>query len=211
MIKAVLFDVDGVLLDSFEANLDFFSNLMVKAGYQGPTREQYKKMFYLPMWDVIGVLTQSDSHDEIKRIWEMGRARDTFYDHNLLTLPEMAEEVIATLSASYRLGVVTGRIKESVFEFPALKALEESFSVVVSYEDTEHHKPHPEPLLLAAQRLNVSPSECIYIGDQETDMQAANAAGMKNILFSPSLNSANSIRATSFSQLSEIISRLNNI
>lgn len=210
MIKAVLFDVDGVLLDSFEANLDFFSNLMAKAGYQGPTREQYKNMFYLPMWDVIGALTQSDSHDEIKRIWEMGRARDTFYDHNLLALPERAKEVVAILSTAYQLGIVTGRIKESVFEFPALKELEGNFSVVVSYEDTKHHKPHPEPLLLAAQRLNLSPSECIYIGDQETDTQAADGAGMKHILYSSTLESENSIRATSFSQLFEIILRLSN-
>ncbi len=208
MIKAVLFDVDGVLLDSFEANLDFFQNLLAQAGYQGPTREQYSTMFHLPMWDVISILTKSPCEEEIKRIWEMGRGRDSFYDHNLLSLGRAAEEVIPSLSSLYQLGIVTGRIRESIYEFAKLKTLEPHFSVAISYEDTANHKPHPEPLLLASQRLNILPQECVYIGDQETDMTAADAAGMKRILYSTTQRSGGIVCATSFSQLHAIISRL---
>ena len=68
MVKAVIFDVDGVLLNSFEANLKFYQNLAHKIGVPLPTREQFQKLFHLSMYDVIKILTQSDSEDKIKRI-----------------------------------------------------------------------------------------------------------------------------------------------
>ena len=56
------------------------------------------------------------------------------------------------------------------------------FRTAVAYEDTTRHKPHPEPLLLAANRLKIKPSGTVYIGDAASDMEAAKAAGMKFIL-----------------------------
>lgn len=53
MIKAIIFDVDGVLFDSFEANFKFYEDLFNKAGYIPPTRKEYPKLFHLPMMDVI--------------------------------------------------------------------------------------------------------------------------------------------------------------
>ena len=60
MIKAVIFDIDGVLLDSFEANLKFFQDLMIKFGYLPPTKEEVPPIFHLNMWDAIRSLTKSD-------------------------------------------------------------------------------------------------------------------------------------------------------
>jgi len=49
---------------------------------------------------------------------------------------------------------------------------------IITYEETERHKPHPDPLLLAAQRLGLEPAACWYVGDSTHDMEAARAAGM---------------------------------
>lgn len=184
MIKAVIFDIDGVLLDSFEANLVFFQDLTNKAGYKPPTREEFQGMFHLNMWDAVKRMTGSDSEEEIRRIWEMGKRRDIKYPIELLTVPENCEATLMELSKNYTLGIVTSRIKESVFEAPELIALQHYFQVTVSYEDTEKHKPNPEPLLLCAKKLGVSPDESVYIGDVENDVIAAHAAGMKGIIFS---------------------------
>jgi HAD superfamily hydrolase (TIGR01549 family) len=99
-------------------------------------------------------------------------------------MPDGAAETIQALSKNYLLGIVTSRIQNSVWESPTLAKLKKYFRTAVAYEDTENHKPDPEPLLLAAKRLGVSADECVYIGDVENDIKAALAAGMKSILFS---------------------------
>lgn len=184
MIKAIIFDIDGVLLDSFEANLKFFQDLMIKTGYRPPTREEFITIFHLSMMDAIKELTKSDSGEEIKRIWEIGRSREVEYDVDLLKVPEGIGEVLEKLSKNYLLGIVTSRIKESVYESPKLAKLEKYFKGEVSYQDTKNHKPHPEPLLFAAEKLKVKPKECVYIGDVENDIKAARAAGMRIIIYS---------------------------
>ncbi len=211
MIKAVIFDIDGVLLDSFEANLKFFQTLMMKVGYPPPTRLGFAAVFHLNMMEVIKELTKSSSADEIKKIWELGRSREVEYDLDLLLTPDGAVEVIHRLSESYLLGIVTSRIRESVYEVPQLRKLEKYFKVVVSYQDTENHKPHPEPLLLAAQKLALKPEECIYIGDAESDVKAARAAGMKIIGFTKKqLNLADACTPT-FTMLPALISSLGSL
>src|SRR3989338_2220256 len=77
VVKSVIFDIDCVLLDSFEANLKFFQNLMKKTGYRPPTRKEFSALFHLSMMDTIRELTESISEEEIKKIWELGRSRKT--------------------------------------------------------------------------------------------------------------------------------------
>src|SRR3989304_7052157 len=110
MIKAVIFDIDGVLLDSFEANLKFFQDLMIKFGYPPPTKEEFPPIFHLNMWNAIRVLTKSDSEEEIKKIWEAGGSREIKYPTELLFMPESAEEEVKGLSKNYALAIVTNRI-----------------------------------------------------------------------------------------------------
>ena len=56
-----------------------------------------------------------------------------------------------------------------------------SASVVISGDTTPHAKPHPAPLLEAAKRLNIEPSRCVYVGDDERDIVAGHAANMKTV------------------------------
>lgn len=208
MIKTVIFDIDGVLLDSFEANLKFFQDLMTKTGYQPPSREEFPAFFHLSMYDAIKALTKTNSEEEINRIFEIGESREVDYDVNLLTIPDQAEEVIKTLNKDYLLGIVTSRIRSSVYEAPQLATLEKYFKVAVAYENTANHKPHPEPLILAASKLGVKPEECVYIGDVENDIIAARAAGMKVIIYSKNIFKEADAGTALFSQLPELIKNL---
>lgn len=208
MIKAVIFDVDGVLIDSFEANLKFFQGLMSANGYRPPTREEFPKLFHMNMHDVIKKMTQLENEKEIDRIWEMGRGRAIPYDLDLLKNPEGLEEVVKKLANKFLLGIVTSRIRESIYESPRLAKLQDYFEVEVSYQDTENHKPHPEPLFFAAQRLKAKPEECVYIGDVENDIKAAKAAGMKIIIYSKNEFEQADASTSSFRDLPKIINEL---
>ena len=208
MIKAVLFDVDGVLLDSFEANLKFYQDLMAASGYRPPTREEFTPLFHLPLWDEIKAFTKSVSEDEIKKIWDMGRTKQVPYPLEFLKMPNGAEETVKALAGAYALGMVTSRVQESIYSIPDLAKLRRYFQAVVAYQDTQLHKPNPEPLLLAAERLGVLPEESVYIGDVESDMQAAHAAGMQGILYATQTVPSADACTFLFSKIPELITSL---
>lgn len=81
MVKAVIFDIDGVLLDSWEANIKFYQLLFEKSGYKVPSRKQVEGIFHLPMMDAIRVLAKESSEDKGRTVWEMGKGEK--YDTRL--------------------------------------------------------------------------------------------------------------------------------
>ncbi len=206
MIKAIIFDVDGVLVDSFEANFKFFQELFTKTGYKPPTREEYKKLFAKSLKDVIQTVT-NESEEKVQEIWELGASRGVPHDVNLMKMPVDADKIIKQLSKSYQLGLVTSRIREYLFEAPQLAELKNYFKVAVTYEDTVKHKPDPEPLLLAVEQFGIKPDEAVYIGDADSDVKAARDAGMKIISFPKKLEGAD-LSFSNFSELQEVIQSL---
>lgn len=207
MIKAVLFDVDGTLLDSFEANIKFYHDLAIKTGYSPPSRERHAQTFHLTMREKIIDMTGLRDEQEIQRIVDIGKSNAMPYDHSLLKLANGAQETISALKRQYFLGIVTGRIKTNIFEFPDFEKLAHHFSTIVGYEDTERHKPHPDPLLFAAEQLAVAPNACVYIGDVENDMIAAHAAGMKGIHFTDAPPLHGDANTPSFRDILDIVTR----
>jgi pyrophosphatase PpaX len=90
--------------------------------------------------------------------------------------------VLDLLNEGRTLGIVTSKRRVTVqLAFDTLPGLERYFDVVVGAEDTERHKPHPEPLLLALALATAHADETAYIGDSPFDVQAAKAAGVAAI------------------------------
>ncbi|GAB4219388.1 MAG: pyrophosphatase PpaX [Candidatus Microgenomates bacterium] len=208
MIKTVLFDVDGVLLDSFEANLVFYQNLFNKFGYIGPTKEEYKKMHHLTMIDVIRKITKIDNEDKIKKIWQVGKSREVRYPDELLKTPKNLKKILFQLSKKYQLGIVTSRVRGGLFKISVLKEFENNFKVVVYFDDTKNHKPNPEPILFALRKLKLKPSEVVYIGDAESDIIASKAAGVKIIFYSKEKNNEADFWTDSFDKIPTILKKL---
>jgi pyrophosphatase PpaX len=89
------------------------------------------------------------------------------------------EDVLATLKErGHRLGIVTAKRRLTVDLAFARLPIEHLFETVVGGDETEHHKPHPAPLLLALDRLGAAPEDAVYVGDSPFDMEAAKAAGL---------------------------------
>lgn len=183
MIKAVLFDVDGVLIDSFKANQTYFSDLMQYAGYPAVSEAEYRPMFHLPMLEVIRTLTKGQPDSEVERIRKIAKGDAVVYQDNLVRLQPFVVETLEQLNGTYRLGLVSSRVADGVYKLPQLKPLLSFFDVVITYEDTPRHKPDPQPLQLALEELEVDPLEAVYIGDAQSDVKAAQAAGMKMITY----------------------------
>lgn len=206
MIKAVLFDVDGVLLDSLDANVEYYQELFKAAGYPVPSKEALRAMHHMTVWDVIKRVTGVDDEQEVQRIWNLSQSLE-YEAKERMKLPQGAHEVVQQLSARYPLAVVTSRTKAYAFEDP-LDTLKKQFKFAIAYEDTAEHKPHPEPLLLAAKELGVRPEECVYIGDSISDIAAAKAAKMKVIFYSPTPMEGADAVTDEFARIPELVERL---
>ncbi|QOV11038.1 HAD family hydrolase [Viridibacillus arvi] len=88
-------------------------------------------------------------------------------------------ETIEKLQNKYHIAVVTNSPEfyaEKVLDFHGVVV-----DVLISYRDTVNHKPHPEPMLLAASKLQIKPENCISIGDNINDILSSNSAGMQSI------------------------------
>ena len=207
MIKAVLFDVDGVLLDSFEAGLLFLQDILAHMGHKKPSRNEFRKVFHLPLPLALKHIAKAELTEELERLHEI--VQKVPYHSELLSEPPYAKEVLKTLQKNYKLGIVTSRHKSGLtkryFHFAHTKKY---FSVCITVEDVKHHKPHPEPLLLAAKWLKVRPSECVYVGDSHTDIEAGRDAGMKTILYGGKKNPGSSASTRTFRKIPSIIGKL---
>jgi pyrophosphatase PpaX len=171
----VLFDLDGTVVDSGAIILASMrhatrqvlgieaSDQELMAAVGGPGLEAQMAAF------------APDRVDELVRVY---RAHNEPL-HDELEPCEGMEDVIERLHAGgTRLGVVTAKRRATVaLAFERLR-VSHLFETVVGGDETELHKPHPEPLLLAARRLGVAPQDCAYVGDSPFDIRAAKAAHM---------------------------------
>jgi pyrophosphatase PpaX len=99
--------------------------------------------------------------------------------HDHLTACDGIDDVLVRLKhEGHRLAIVTAKRRATVELAFATIPLAHLFETVVGGDETERHKPHPEPLLLAAKRLRADADECAYVGDSPFDVRAAKAAGM---------------------------------
>ena len=205
MIKAIIFDIDGVLSNSLGANTKFFKNIMQAAGYKHPTKKDVASVFHMTRNEAVKVLSKTDSKKEIKRILQI--SDEIQYPIELLKMYPDVKKTVKHLSAFYPLAVVTSRRKKTTNAYFRFSGLKKYFRAIVSYEDTKNHKPHPDPLLLATKKLKVKPKEAVYVGDQASDIKAAKAASMKVIIYRNNLRGADYL-IKSFKEIPRIVKKL---
>jgi len=113
--------------------------------------------------------------DELVRVY---RAHNEPLHSKLVCCAGM-EDVLATLKQEgRRLGIVTAKRRQTVALAFAHVSIEHLFDVVVGSDDTERHKPDPDPILHALDRLGAAAEDAVYVGDSPFDIRAAKAAGV---------------------------------
>ncbi|MDO8284159.1 MAG: HAD-IA family hydrolase [Rhodoferax sp.] len=182
-VAAVLFDLDGTLIDS-APDLGAAANQMrVARGMSVLPLESYRPMAGAGARGMVGVAFGVGADDP-----DFVALRDEFFSNYAacMTQRTVAFDGVAQLIADLELrslpwGVVTN--KSSRFTDPLTQAMPlfAGAGAVVSGDTTPHAKPHPEPLYEAARRLGVDPTQCVYVGDDARDVAAGLAAGMKTV------------------------------
>lgn len=175
MPKAVIFDLDGTLIDSTEAIIGSMFHVFDTIGEPRPTRAAIIDSIGCPLREQLQVLTQYDV-DECIGIYrphytETARAK-TF-------LLEGARELLAWLrEQGTPVGLATSKKREAAEMLLEYLGVLDHFAVRIGPDEVTYPKPHPEPLLKAAAAVGVAPEDAVYIGDMYFDVNAARAAGM---------------------------------
>jgi HAD superfamily hydrolase (TIGR01549 family) len=197
-LKAVIFDVDGVLLDSRAANIVFYREFLQRHGYKGLSEDVLAHGHHMNLLDAISFMTGAPA-DRVTELWQEAKRLEGYPEH-LLQLPDGCRAALESLAMGYPLAIVTARIREGIDHFYAFSGLESLFATAVGYEDYSRPKPDAEPLLVACQRLGVEPAGAVYIGDAPSDLACARAAGTRFIAYGDAIADAEHV-VSRFDQL----------
>ena len=192
--KAILFDLDGTLIDTTELILYCFNHAWKTVCGQTHPPETFVATMGVPLKDAMGRLLEITEGMQLAQIGELRSAglveslvreyrscNAANHDRLGRPFPEMKRVLAALRDRGYVVGVVTSKSRQFAERGLRLCNLWEFIEVFISMDDTSRHKPHPEPLLLALERLQVAPQHAVYIGDSRYDMQAGRAAGLRTV------------------------------
>ncbi len=174
----VLFDLDGTVIDS---------GGIILASMRHATREvlgrDYPDEVLMRAVGGPGLEAQMAALDpeRVDELVTVYRTHNEPLHEELVCCAGMGDALKRLQADGRRLGVVTAKRRQTVelaFQYVPLGHV---FEAVVGGDETARHKPDPEPLLLAAERLGASPDETVYVGDSPFDVRAAKAAGMGSV------------------------------
>ncbi|RUO44447.1 phosphoglycolate phosphatase [Aliidiomarina taiwanensis] len=185
--KAILFDLDGTLLDT-AADLGFALNLMRLARSLPALSDELTRPLASHGSHGLLSLGFADTYPSADEATQLSYKEEflAFYAEHVCVNTNWFEGMQETIEALHAKGIATGIVTNKpsrftmpiVAEFPLLADMQ----AIVSGDTLPIAKPDPAPILLAAEQLQVAPEHCWYVGDAERDIMAGRAAGMKTFL-----------------------------
>jgi len=203
-IKAIIFDVDGVLIDSNRIIIDLFKEIAKKMKLKIPSDN-----------DVVKLMGQS-LEDNIKFLWPESdvelfarKYREKFVKIKIPTFKGTVEVIEKLKKAGFKLGIASGK-KRFYLEKNLIDAgfNLESFDVIISAEDSKEHKPSPKPILIACDKIGVKPTETVYVGDATFDYEAAKAAKANFVAVNHGLLNEKELKKMGFKNIIKSVSDL---
>lgn len=190
VIRAILFDFDGVLADSERLQYEALRQALNELGMNLIWEDYLKIGVGLPDRETVRLALRLNGIEDDELAEKVLDRKTCLYDVWLpdrLPLPEGMGNVVRALSQRFILAIASGAFKHQIEAVLTREGLRDCFAVIVSHDDYQRGKPDPTPFLLALERLNafVTPPlrshECLVVEDAPVGIQAARAAGMRCI------------------------------
>ncbi|MBA2674068.1 HAD-IA family hydrolase [Ramlibacter sp.] len=181
--RAVLFDLDGTLIDSAPDLGAAADKMRVARGMPSLPLDTYRHMAGAGARGMLGIAfglePEHPGYDALREeffvIYENAMAERT------RAFDGVPELIAALCAQGLAWGVVTNKSMRFTGPLTRQMPLFASAGTIIGGDSTPHAKPHPEPLFEAARRLDLPPASCIYVGDDERDVKAGRAAGMPTV------------------------------
>lgn len=186
-VVGVLFDLDGTLADTDDTLIAGLAARLGRWRRLFPAQDPkpfLRRLVVMAEGPVNGLITQLDRLGLDDEAFRLSRWFARFLGQRqaeAMTLIPGVDALLRQLKPTYRLALVTTRDREAVARFLQMNGLDGLFDAVITRDDVRRLKPHPEPILLAAQRLGLAPQECLMVGDTAVDIQAGGAAGARTV------------------------------
>lgn len=185
-IRAICFDLDGTLADTDDLWVARFSRtfhplrFLFPRSNPAPTARRMVMGIHHPANFILEVLDTLGWDDEITAL---GRAlrRKGEAPGAKLSLIENIPVMLEALFHHYPMAVVSAREEESTLQFLEKHDLNRYFQAVITAQSCEYTKPRPDPLYLAARRMNVPAENCLMVGDTLADIRCGQAAGAQTV------------------------------
>jgi phosphoglycolate phosphatase len=177
--RAVIFDFDYTLADSSPGIIECINFALSEMGLNHVSAEAACRTIGLSLGETFLTLGE---HHEPQRCDEFHQLFVRRADDVMVNLTELYDSVPATVDAlrqrGLRLGIVSTKYRRRINAVLKREALLHGFEVVIGGDDVEQHKPHPQGLFEAIERLECSPESTIYVGDSVVDAELAKRAGV---------------------------------
>lgn len=181
--KAVLFDLDGTLIDSAPDLGAAADKMRVDRGLSSFPLEHYRPMAGAGARGMLGIAfgmtPEHPDYDAMKEEFLVN------YENCMTERTRIFDGVVDLVAQLVALGLPWGVVTNKAHRFtdPLTSAMPlfATASTIISGNTTPHAKPHPEPLFEAARRLSINPASIVYVGDDERDIVAGLAAGMGTV------------------------------
>ena len=176
--RAILFDLDGTLIDSIGLILSSYHHTLAVHGFPPVSDEEWLAGVGTPLRVQLRRWARSPE--------EMDGLVATYRQHNLTnhdTMVRPYEGIVPLVrrirARGYRTGIVTSKNQEGARRGLRLVGLEAEMEVLICADSVANPKPHPEPVLLGMERLGSSPAETLFVGDSIHDLHSGRAAGAR--------------------------------
>ena len=174
-LKAILFDFDGVIIDSFEAWYHVFNQTRKHFKLREISEEEFRKKAWGKILNT--ELKQNFPNQDIMEVKDQYSILITKNIDKIKLLPDSKEVLQKIKKKNLKIGLVTNN-----FTKPTAKALKfhkigKYFDAIVTVDDIERPKPYPDAILKACEKLGIAPDETIYVGDNKNDFKAGKSAG----------------------------------
>lgn len=178
MKKAVLFDIDGTLLDAWDFVFEAVKYSLKLHGYPYPSNKKIQQAVGKPLLEFYQVLMPGA--DSLMLM----QAHHQFQEENphlIKTFPKAGQTLKNLKDRGFALATVSNRAKNSLLRSLKITKIFDHFDLILSAEDVLNPKPHKEHLLVALDYFKVNPASAYMVGDTEDDIVAGKNAGVKTV------------------------------
>lgn len=181
-VQALCFDVDGTLSDTDDLYAQNVSKFLPRFLFKDPQRTARRIVMWIeaPGNALLSLADTLHLDDEMVAVIDWLNRRRKHFDKKFLLVPGV-DELLKQLHGRYPMSVVSARDKKGTMRFLEQYDLVKYFDAIVTGLSARHTKPYPDPILLAAQKMGVSPENCLMIGDTTVDIRAGKAAGAQTV------------------------------
>ncbi len=179
-IKTILFDFDGTVANTNRLIIDSWQHVFRTVHGKEADEADIKATFGEPL-GISMVKNFPDMNPEDAIDMYRSHQKD-IYEEMIEPFPGMAELLKGLKEKGYQVGIVTSRLRNSTMIGLRKFGLAETADCIVTCEDTDKHKPDPEPALIALEKLSAKAEETLMVGDSMFDIKCAHNAGIKAVM-----------------------------